>query len=65
VRDYGQMAGGAIMVAVLALVVDGLVAVVQRLVVSPGLTAREQRRPRSVTSAATVDRDLAVRPTSV
>jgi osmoprotectant transport system permease protein len=65
VRDYGQMAGGAIVVAVLALAVDGLVAVVQRLVVSRGLTTREQRRPRSVTSAAMLDRDVAAGPTSV
>jgi osmoprotectant transport system permease protein len=65
VRDYGQMAGGAVLVAVLALGVDGLVAVVQRLVVSRGLTAREQRRPRTVTSAATLDRDVAAGPTSV
>jgi len=59
------MAGGAIAVAVLALVVDGLVAVVQRLVVSRGLTGRQQRRPRSVTSAATPDQDVAASPTSV
>jgi osmoprotectant transport system permease protein len=65
VRDYGQMAGGAVVIAVLALAVDGLIAVVQRLVVSRGLTAREQRRPRSVTSAATIDRDVASRSTSV
>jgi len=65
VRDYGQMAGGSVVVAVLALAVDGLVAVLQRLVVSRGLTDRERRRPRSVTSAATLDRDVAARPTSV
>jgi osmoprotectant transport system permease protein len=64
VRDYGQMAGGAVVIALLALAVDGLVAVVQRLVVSRGLATREQRRPRSVTSAATLDRDVAVRPTT-
>ena len=40
VRDYPQMAGGALLVAVLALVVDLLLAVVQRYVVSPGLTGR-------------------------
>lgn len=40
VRDYPQMAGGALLVAVLALVVDALLAVVQRYVVSPGLTGR-------------------------
>ena len=38
VRDYGQMAAGAVLVAVLALLVDLLLAMVQRLVVSPGLT---------------------------
>ena len=38
VRDYGQMAAGAVLVAVLALLVDLLLALVQLLVVSPGLT---------------------------
>jgi osmoprotectant transport system permease protein len=36
-RQYDQMAGGAIAVAVLALLVDQLLGLVQRLVVSPGL----------------------------
>ena len=40
VRDYPQMAGGAVLVAVLALVVDLVLAVVQRYAVSPGLTGR-------------------------
>lgn len=65
VRDYGQMAGGAVAVALLALAVDGLVAVVQRLVVSRGLTERQSRRPRSVSSAATPDGNDAAHPTSV
>ena len=65
VRDYGQMAGGAVVVAALALLVDGLVAVLQRMVVSRGLTGRDRRRPRSVTSADTLDKDVAARPTSV
>ncbi len=65
VRDYGQMAGGAVVVAVRSLAVDGVVAVLQRLLASRGLTGREQRRPRSVTSADTLDKDVAVRPTSV
>ena len=64
VRDYGQMAGGAVVVAVLALLVDGMVAVVQRLVVSPGLSDRERGGPRSVTSAVTLDKEVAARPTS-
>ena len=38
VRDYGQMAGGAVLVAVLALAFDLVAATVQRVVVSPGLT---------------------------
>lgn len=40
VRDYGQMAGGAVLVAALALAVDLVLAVLQRLVVSPGLTGQ-------------------------
>lgn len=38
-RQYGVMAGGALVVAALALLVDLLLALVQRTVVSPGLTA--------------------------
>lgn len=37
-RDYGQMAGGALVVAALALLVDLVLAAIQRLAVSPGLT---------------------------
>lgn len=40
VSDYAQMAGGALLVAVLALIVDGGLALVQRSVVSPGLTGK-------------------------
>ena len=40
VRDTPQTASGAILVAVLALVVDMVLALVQRSVVSPGLTGR-------------------------
>ncbi len=40
VSDYAQMASGAILVALLALLVDGLLALVQRGVVSPGLTGK-------------------------
>ena len=36
--DYPETAGGAILVAVLAVVLDGVFALVQRRVVSPGLT---------------------------
>lgn len=42
-RDYAQMAGGAIVVAALALTVDLVLALAQRVVVSPGLTAAVRR----------------------
>jgi osmoprotectant transport system permease protein len=38
VRDYAQMAGGALLVAALALLVDLAASLLQRLAVSPGLT---------------------------
>jgi osmoprotectant transport system permease protein len=37
VQDYGQVLGGAVVIAVVAIVIDGLLAVLQRAVVSPGL----------------------------
>jgi osmoprotectant transport system permease protein len=40
VRDFAQMAGGAVLVALLALAVDLVFALVQRYAVSPGLTGR-------------------------
>jgi len=40
IRDTPQTASGAILVALLALLVDLILALVQRLVVSPGLTGR-------------------------
>lgn len=48
VRDYGQMAGGAILVAGLALLVDLLAATLQRVVVSPGLTGKTDRRDNAL-----------------
>lgn len=39
-RDYSQMAAGAVLVGLLAIVLDLLVAGIQRLVVSPGVTGR-------------------------
>ncbi|WP_404386728.1 ABC transporter permease subunit [Knoellia locipacati] len=44
--DYVSTAGGALVVSVLALVVDGVLAIVQRLVVSPGLTGGRSGRAR-------------------
>lgn len=46
VRDFPQMAAGAVLVAALALAVDLVFAVAQRLVVSPGLTGRYSRPAR-------------------
>lgn len=40
VSDYAQMAGGALLVAALALVIDGLLSGLQHFVVSPGLTGK-------------------------
>ncbi|GMA21163.1 ABC transporter permease [Arsenicicoccus piscis] len=45
-QDYGQMAGGALLVAVLAVLVDLVLAGLQRLLVSPGLSAPRQTRRR-------------------
>lgn len=39
VQDYAQMAGGALLVAALALAVDLVFSLIQRAVVSPGLTS--------------------------
>lgn len=52
-RDSAQMLGGAVLVAALALVLDLILSVVQRLVVSPGLTGRSRkaRRPGAVDAA--------------
>ena len=55
-RDYSQMAAGAVLVGVLAIVLDLLLAGIQRLVVSPGVTGRFRtagtRRPPALISSA-------------
>jgi osmoprotectant transport system permease protein len=65
-QKYDVMAGGAIVVAALALLVDFAFAVAQRLVVSPGLTGRSRvggvRRRVSVDSR-NVDAESSVQPT--
>lgn len=55
-RDYGKMAGGAVLVAVLAILLDALWVWLSRLAVSPGVSGRLRRtqntdRPRSNTTA--------------
>ena len=47
VRDYPQVVGGAILVATLAIVIDLILAGVQRLVVSPGVSGRAATRRTS------------------
>src|SRR3954452_239111 len=46
-RDFGEMAGGAVLVAALALLVDLLLALVQPYTVSRGVTGRFSRRADS------------------
>jgi len=58
-HDYGQMAGGAMLVAVLALLVDGLLAVVQRLTVSRGVSGRFSRRAAPADSRTAAVAELA------
>jgi osmoprotectant transport system permease protein len=60
VRDYPQMAGGALLVAVLALVVDLLLALVQRYVVSPGLTGRGTGSRRASARRANTPQDVEI-----
>jgi osmoprotectant transport system permease protein len=59
-RDYAQMAGGALLVAALALLLDLVAATLQRLVVSPGLTGKTGRR-----TAEGLDRTASTDPRDV
>lgn len=45
-QDYPQMVAGALLIAALALIVEGILAIVQRLAVSPGLRLSRDRRSR-------------------
>jgi osmoprotectant transport system permease protein len=47
VRDFAEMLAGAVLVALLAIVIDILFAVLGRLVVSDGLTGRGPRESES------------------
>ncbi|MFD1214277.1 ABC transporter permease [Arthrobacter sp. GCM10027362] len=51
VRDPVRMLAGAVLIAVLALAVDGLLALVQRLAVSPGLQTSRSGQVRKTTDA--------------
>jgi osmoprotectant transport system permease protein len=48
-RDFPQMAAGALLVAVLALLADGLLVLVEQAVVSPGVSGRSRRFGRATT----------------
>lgn len=54
VQDYGQVLGGAVVIAAVAIVLDGLLALLQRAVVSPGLRQGKtvQERPGTDSEAA-------------
>lgn len=68
IRDFPQMVSGALLVAVLALLVDLVLAGVQRYAVSPGLTGRTTTRGggRAATDAAgTTDADGIPAPAAV
>ncbi len=50
VNDYSRVLAGAIVVAVLAVLLDLILALVQRSIVSPGLTGRAEARARRATT---------------
>jgi osmoprotectant transport system permease protein len=50
VNDYSRVLAGAIVVAVLAVVLDMVLALAQRWIVSPGLSGRAPSRTRRVIS---------------
>jgi osmoprotectant transport system permease protein len=53
VRDNARVLGGAILVAALALIIEGLLAVLQRIAVSPGVRRAEVARPAGRLSGST------------
>jgi len=58
VNDYGRVVAGAVVVAVLAIVLDLGLGLVQRYVVSPGVSGRGLRRRGARASAERLDPDL-------
>lgn len=64
VSDYAQMAGGAVLVALLALLVDGILSLVQRAVVSPGLTGKFRKQQDNRPVVTTTARGDASEPAS-
>ncbi|HEY8308346.1 MAG TPA: ABC transporter permease [Lapillicoccus sp.] len=64
VSDYAEMASGAILVAALALVMDGLLSLVQRTAVSPGLTGKFRNTGDNLPVVTTTARGDASEPAS-
>lgn len=54
VQDYGQVLGGAVVIAAMAIVIDGLLAALQRAVVSPGLTKARTVSAEQVPAGSTL-----------
>ena len=52
-RDFPQMIGGSLLVALLAIVVDLLLAALQKVIVSPGLQAAPRSGPRRLRAMPT------------
>jgi osmoprotectant transport system permease protein len=64
-RDYSQMAAGAVLVGVLAISLDLLVAGIQRVVVSPGVSGRfRTARPRHQPALISSSQEGSVVPTT-
>lgn len=67
-RDYGMMAGGAVLVGVLAILLDFVFALVQRFAVSPGLSApprsSSRRRTRTNRGEPTPEPDNRIKATA-
>lgn len=62
-RDYVQMVGGSVLVALLALVADLVLALLERYAVSPGISGRATRLARTRTTGPTaVDSSLSAAP---
>jgi osmoprotectant transport system permease protein len=64
VSDYAQMASGAILVGVLALAMDGILSLVQRISVSPGLTGKFRNTGDNRAVVSTTARGSASEPAS-
>ena len=65
VSDYAEMTSGAILVALLALLLDGLIALVERFAVSPGLSGKFRNTPGNRPVVSTTARgDAATEPAS-